>query len=84
MIAAAKYALIQPMPILKSDAIKVLGGGSNKDAAAALLLTPQALSQWPDKLGRRQELQVIGAAVRLHKAIPTEWRASPAKRRRNQ
>lgn len=42
-----RYALIQTM--LKTEAIQILGGTAS-DAAKAIGITPQAISDWPDVL----------------------------------
>lgn len=51
-------------PMKKTEAIQLFGG-KQKDVAAALGVTPSAVSQWPDDLDQATEDRVIGAAVRL-------------------
>lgn len=53
----------------KSEAIELFGG-LQKDVAAALGITPSAVSQWPDELDRATEDRVVGAAVRLGRLPP--------------
>lgn len=64
-------------PMRKSEAIQLFGG-LQKDVAAALGITPSAVSQWPEELDQATEDRVIGAAVRLGKlpAQPHEGRAA--------
>lgn len=45
----------------KSDAIELFGGV--KQLAEALIISPQAVSQWPDELSARHTKQVLGEAV---------------------
>lgn len=46
----------------KSDAIE-LYGGEVKDLAAALDVSPQAVSQWPEELSESRAKEIIGDAV---------------------
>ncbi len=48
----------------KSDAIELFGGV--KQLAEALIISPQAVSQWPDDLGDRHANQVLGASIRIY------------------
>jgi predicted XRE-type DNA-binding protein len=60
----------------KADAIELFGG-LQKNVADALGVTPSRVSQWPDgELDQATEDRVIGAAVRLGKLPPPEYRAS--------
>ncbi len=56
----------------KEDAISIFG--ERKDLAAALEITPQAISQWPERLSQEQADRVRGAAIRLGKPIPRRIR----------
>ena len=47
----------------KSDAKRIFGNASK--LAKALDVSPQAISQWPDKLTQRQSDEITGAAIRL-------------------
>lgn len=47
----------------KITATKLLGGTA-KEAAIAIGITPQAYSQWPDMLSRRLEDRVVAALAR--------------------
>ncbi|MFL9670466.1 Cro/CI family transcriptional regulator [Variovorax sp. AB1(2024)] len=49
--------------MLKTEAIHLFGG-SKKELAAALEITPQAVGQWPEELPRRISDRVIGAWTR--------------------
>lgn len=59
----------------KSDAIE-LYGGEVKDLAAALVVSPQAVSQWPEELPDNRTKEIIGDAVlkfgveRVRQAFP--------------
>ena len=64
----------------KAEAIALLGG-SPKEIARVLGLTPQAIYQWPDELDQERIDRVIGAAVRLgrwplQEPTPAEAQAS--------
>lgn len=50
--------------MLKAEAIELLGG-SPTAAAAAIGITPQAVSQWPDELPDRIADRVQAALIRL-------------------
>lgn len=52
----------------KASAIKALGG-SVTAAAAAIGVTPSAITQWPDELPRRLEDRVLAALARKHLPI---------------
>jgi hypothetical protein len=49
--------------MLKTDAIKLLGGTATS-AAAAIGVTPQAVAGWPDELPPRIEDRVLAALYR--------------------
>lgn len=55
--------------MLKSDALKLLGG-TPTTAAAEIGVSPSAVSQWPDVLPRRIEDRVLAALARKH--LPPE------------
>lgn len=67
------------VPMRKSEAIQLFGG-LQKDVAAALGITPSAVSQWPDDLDQATEDRVIGAAVRLGKLPPQQSAANEGER----
>lgn len=48
----------------KTEARRLFGGKA-QDLAAALGITPGAVSQWPEQLDQRRADQVRGAAMRL-------------------
>lgn len=54
----------------KREAVSLFG--SPRLLAEALVVTPQAIYQWPDKLSLDQADRVIGAAVRLGKIKTSE------------
>jgi len=62
----------------KSQAIEVLGGTVTQ-AAEAIGINPQAISQWPECLPRRLADRVLAACVRSGIAIPPELASLPAK-----
>jgi hypothetical protein len=51
------------MSMLKSKAIELLGGTATA-AAAAIGITPQAVTDWPDDLPKRIEDRVLAALYR--------------------
>ena len=53
-------------PMLKTEAIKLLGG-SPTAAASAIGITPQAVSQWPDELPERIADRVYAALARAER-----------------
>lgn len=55
--------------MLKSKAIELLGGTAS-DAARAVGVTPQAMSQWPEVLPARLADRVLAALARRH--LPPE------------
>lgn len=55
--------------MLKSKAIELLGG-TPKDAAQAVGVSPSAISQWPDELPDRIADRVLAALARKH--LPPE------------
>jgi hypothetical protein len=57
------------MTLSKEQAIQIFG--SRKDLCAAMDLTNSRISQWPDQLDQKTTDLVIGAAVRVGKAIPS-------------
>jgi hypothetical protein len=62
--------------MLKSDAIRLLGG-TTKSAADACRITLQAVSGWPDVLTRDIEDRVLAALARKHLS-PEQLGAMPA------
>ncbi len=61
------------LPImLKTDALE-LWNGRQTDMAAAVGVTKQAISLWPDELPPRIADRVIAAAVRGGKSIPPHF-----------
>ena len=52
----------------KSEAIRLFGK-TQVELAAALGITKQAVSAWPDVLPQEQRDRVVGAAVRLGKPL---------------
>lgn len=57
------------MPMLKSEAIRLLGG-TNTLAAEAIGITQSAVSQWPDVLPDSIADRVVAALARKH--LPPE------------
>lgn len=58
----------------KHEAIKLLGG-TVSEAAKAIGINPQAVTQWPDELPRRISDRVIAAlAMRNPKKWVSTWR----------
>lgn len=55
----------------KAQAIHLLGG-TVKNAASAIGINTQAISQWPEELPRRLEDRVIAACFRNEIPIPRE------------
>jgi len=53
----------------KSEAIELLGG-TVSEAAKAIGINPQAVTQWPDELPNRISDRVIAAVARSR---PNEW-----------
>jgi hypothetical protein len=53
----------------KKDAAKIFGG-TNKSLANAVGVSNSAVSQWPDQLPQDLIDRLIGAAIRLGKAVP--------------
>lgn len=62
--------------MLKSDAIRLLGG-TNRSAADACRISLQAVSVWPDVLTRDIEDRVLAALARKHLS-PEQLGAVPA------
>lgn len=58
----------------KAEAIKLLGG-TPSSAAAAVGITPQAVSGWPDVLPQRIVDRVQAALWRMSRAQPADARA---------
>lgn len=58
----------------KTDAIKLFGK-TQVSLAKALGITKSAVNQWPEELSLSRRDQVVGAAVRLGKVVPSECRA---------
>lgn len=56
----------------KQDAANLFGG-AYADLARALDMTRGGISQWPDVLTETQTDRVLGAALRLGKAIPMRF-----------
>lgn len=56
------------MTLTKQQAIAIFGSGAN--TGRALGITRSAVCQWPEVLDQRQTDLVVGAAVRLGKALP--------------
>lgn len=62
--------------MLKHQAIELLGGTVTQ-AAVAIGINPQAVSQWPEELPRRLADRVLAACVRAGISIPPELAALP-------
>ena len=63
----------------KSEAAQIFGG-AYADLARALDISRAGVSQWPDELSQAQIDRVIGAAIRLRRPIPTQFRKRAAPR----
>ncbi|WP_216675106.1 hypothetical protein [Paraburkholderia elongata] len=61
------------MTLSKEQAIRIFG--TRKALCAAMRLTNARISQWPDQLDQKTTDLVIGAAVRVGKAIPEGFSA---------
>jgi len=57
----------------KHEAAQIFGG-AYADLARALAMTRAGISQWPDELTEAQTDRVIGAAIRLRRPIPFQFR----------
>lgn len=66
----------------KQEAADIFGG-VHADLARALDMTRGGISQWPDELTEAQQDRVIGAAIRLGKSIPEQFR-KPRERAANE
>lgn len=55
----------------KTSAVKLFGK-TQVALAAALGITKSAVGQWPEELTQARRDQVVGAAVRLGKVIPSK------------
>lgn len=62
------------MTLTKQQAIGIFGTGA--ETGRALGITRSAVSQWPDVLDQRMTDLVVGAAIRLGKALPDGFAAS--------
>lgn len=56
----------------KQEAADIFGG-VHAELARALDMTRGGISQWPDELTDAQRDRVIGAAIRLGRAIPERF-----------
>lgn len=61
----------------KSDAIKFFGG-TQIDVAEALGIAQSSVSDWPELLSVAVSDRVRGAAVRLGKKVPRDWKVEDA------
>jgi transposase-like protein len=61
--------------MLKTKAVELLGGTISA-VAAAVGVSPSAVSQWPDELPPRIEDRVLAALARRH--LPAEMLGEPA------
>jgi|SoimicmetaTmtHMA_FD_contig_31_22281788_length_349_multi_4_in_0_out_0_1 DNA-binding transcriptional regulator YdaS (Cro superfamily) len=59
--------------ISKFQALEIFGG-THAALAIALGMTRSAISQWPSELTTAQQDRVLGAALRLRKPIPPQFR----------
>ena len=57
------------IPMKKSEAIDIFGG-TQKQLAEYLGLTPSAISQWPDELDQATSDRLLGAALRFGLKVP--------------
>ncbi|ATF86903.1 Cro/CI family transcriptional regulator [Burkholderia gladioli] len=62
------------MNLTKQQATAIFGSGAA--LARALGITRGAVSQWPDELDQKYTDMVIGAAVRVGRAVPPGFVAS--------
>lgn len=62
----------------KAEAIRLLGG-TNASAAAAIGITPSAVSQWPEDLPATISDRVVAAIARRHLSPEVLGEAKPAK-----
>ena len=53
------------MAVMEKSKATALLGNSSVSTANAIGITPQAYSQWPERLSRRMEDRVIAAFVRM-------------------
>lgn len=59
----------------KQEAADIFGG-VHAELARALDMTRGGISQWPGELTEAQTDRVLGAAIRLGKLIPEQFRAA--------
>lgn len=59
---------------MTKDEAAAIFGGAHADLARALDMTRGGISQWPDELTETQTDRVLGAALRLGKPIPEQYR----------